>query len=97
MEPMYRGIPFSPQTTLTDSIGAADTVIPVADVSAFPDPPNYATIGTDSGGETIKYTAKAGSSLSGCTRGVEGIVGRVGESGDISDGNYGIRRTDRIS
>ena len=74
MEPMYRGIPFSPQTALTDSIGAADTVIPVSDVSAFPDPPNYATIGTDSGGETIKYTAKAGNSLSGCTRGVEGTA-----------------------
>ena len=87
MEPMYRGIPFSPQTTLTDSIGAADTVIPVADVSAFPDPPNYATIGTDSGGETIKYTAKAGSSLSGCTRGVEGTANAWG-SGSIIARNH---------
>lgn len=87
MEPMYRGIPFSPQTTLTDSIGAADTVIPVADVSAFPDPPNYATIGTDSGGETIKYTAKAGSSLSGCTRGVEGNAKAWG-SGSIIARNH---------
>ena len=87
MEPMYRGIPFSPQTTLTDSIGAADTVIPVADVSAFPDPPNYATIGTDSGGETIKYTAKAGNSLSGCTRGVEGTA-KAWPSGSVIGRNF---------
>lgn len=72
MEPMYRGIPFSPQTTLADSIGAADTIIPVADVSVFPDPPNYATIGIDEGGETISYAAKTDHALSGCTRGVEG-------------------------
>ena len=87
MEPMCRGIPFSPQTTLADSIGAADTVIPVADVSAFPDPPNYATIGTDSGGETIEYTAKAGNSLSGCTRGVEGTAKAWG-SGSIIARNH---------
>lgn len=72
MEPMYRGIPFSPQTTLTATIGAADTVIPVADASVFPDPPNYATIGIDADGETISYAAKADNALSGCTRGVEG-------------------------
>ena len=47
MKPMYYGIPFSPQATLTDTIGAADTIIKVSDVSAFPDAPNYATIGTD--------------------------------------------------
>ena len=46
MKPMYYGIPFSPQATLTDTIGAADTIIKVSDVSAFPDAPNYATIGT---------------------------------------------------
>lgn len=60
MKPMYYGIPFSPQATLTDTIGAADTIIKVSDVSAFPDAPNYATIGTDEGGETILYTAKTG-------------------------------------
>lgn len=87
MEPMYRGIPFSPQTTITDSIGAGDTVIPVADVSAFPDAPNYATIGTDTDGETIKYTAKTSSSLSGCTRGVEGTAKAWG-SGSIIARNH---------
>lgn len=95
MEPMYRGIPFSPQTALTDSIGAADTVIPVADVSAFPDPPNYATIGTDSGGETIKYAAKAGNSLSGCTRGVEGTAKSWG-SGSIIARNHTAKDMESI-
>ena len=87
MEPMYRGIPFSPQTTLSDSIGAGDTVISVADVSAFPDPPNYATIGTDAGGETIKYTAKTGSALSGCTRGVEGTA-KAWPAGSVISRNF---------
>lgn len=95
MEPMYRGIPFSPQTTLSDSIGAADTVIPVADVTVFPDPPNYATIGTDAGGETIKYTAKAGNSLSGCTRGVEGTA-KVWGSGSIIARNHTAKDMETI-
>lgn len=74
METMYGGIPFSPQTTLSDTIGAGDTVIPVADISAFPAAPNYATIGTDAAGETILYSAKTSTALSGCTRGVEGTA-----------------------
>ena len=87
MEPMYRGIPFSPQTVLTDTIGAADTIIPVDDVSVFPDAPNYATIGTDTAGETILYAAKAAGALSGCTRGVEGAAKAWG-SGTIIARNY---------
>lgn len=87
METMYPGIPFSPQTQLTDTIGAGDTIIPVADVSAFPDAPNYATIGTDADGETVKYTAKTTSSLSGCTRGVEGTA-KTWPSGSIIARNF---------
>ena len=71
---MYKGIPFSPQVALADGIGAGDTTIPVTDISAFPDAPNLATIGTDEDGETILYTAKTTDSLSGCTRGVEGLA-----------------------
>ena len=71
---MYKGIPFSPQVALADGIGAGDTTIPVTDISAFPDAPNLATIGTDEDGETILYTAKTTDSLSGCTRGVEGVA-----------------------
>lgn len=93
METMYSGIAFSPQTTLSDTIGAGDTVIPVADISAFPDAPNYATIGTDADGETILYSAKTTTSLSGCTRGVEGtakswpfgsVIGRNFTAKDLS-------------
>lgn len=69
---LYPGIAFSPQTTLADNIGAADTIIPVADVSCFPDGPNLATIGTDETGETVFYAAKTADALSGCQRGVEG-------------------------
>jgi hypothetical protein len=69
---LYPGIAFSPQTVLADNIGAADTIIPVADVSCFPDGPNLATIGTDETGETVFYAAKTADALSGCQRGVEG-------------------------
>ncbi len=50
---MYKGIPFSPQAALADNISESAAVIPVTDISAFPDAPNLATIGTDEGGETI--------------------------------------------
>ena len=69
---LYPGIAFSPQTALADNIGAADTIIPVADVSCFPAGPNLATIGTDETGETVFYAAKTADALSGCLRGVEG-------------------------
>lgn len=87
METMYGGIAFSPQTTLSDTIGAGDTVIPVADISAFPDAPNYATIGTDADGETILYSAKATTALSGCTRGVEGTA-KAWPSGSVIGRNF---------
>lgn len=91
LETMYEGLPFSPQTTLTNAISEAETVIPVADVSVFPDAPNYATIaGNDGDGETILYTAKTGSSLSGCTRGVEGTAKRW-DSGEIISRNWTAR------
>ena len=88
LETMYEGLPFSPQTTLTNAISKTATVIPVADVSVFPDAPNYATIaGNDGDGETILYTAKTGSSLSGCARGVEGVAKRW-DSGEIISRNW---------
>lgn len=87
MKAMYPGIPFSPQATLTDNIGAADTIIKVSDVSAFPDAPNYATIGTDEDGETIFYTAKTTAALSGCTRGVEGTA-KAWAAGELIGRNF---------
>ena len=74
MTALYPGIAFSPQAELTDNIGAADTVIPVSNTDAFPPAPNLATIGVDEEGETVLYTAKTGTALSGCQRGVEGAA-----------------------
>lgn len=74
MKPMYKGIPFSPPTTIANSINDADTTIEVTDGSMLPDGPNYAVIGTDESGEVISYAVKAGNTLSGCTRGVEGTA-----------------------
>ena len=84
---LYPGIPFSPQATLTNNIGAADTIIEVSDVSAFPEAPNLATIGTDEEGETILYTAKTGTALSGCQRGVEGTA-RAWTAGELIGRNF---------
>lgn len=72
--PMYKGMPFSPVTSLADSIGEADTTITVENGSALPDGPNLAVIGTDESGEVILYAVKAENTLSGCTRGVEGTA-----------------------
>lgn len=84
---LYPGIPFSPQATLTDNIGAADTIIPVSDVSMFPAAPNLATIGTDENGETILYAAKTANALSGCQRGVEGTA-KAWQMGEIIARNF---------
>lgn len=84
---LYPGIAFSPQVTLTDNIGEADTIIKVSDVSAFPEAPNLATIGIDEDGETILYTAKTEDALSGCRRGVEGAA-KVWSAGEIIGRNF---------
>ena len=63
---LYPGIAFSPQTVLADNIGAADTIIPVADVSCFPDGPNLATNGRNrflrrqDGGRPLRLPARRG-------------------------------------
>lgn len=87
MADLYTGIAFSPQATLTESIGEADTIIKISDTSAFPDGPNLATIGTDEDGETIQYAAKADGLLSGCTRGVEGTA-KAWNSGEVIARNF---------
>ena len=59
LEQMYTPQAFSPQTTLSQDIGASDTRIYVANVNVFPTPPTLATIGTDAASaETVKITAK---------------------------------------
>lgn len=59
LEQMYTPQAFSPQTTLSQDIGASDTRIYVASVNVFPTPPTLATIGIDAASaETVKITAK---------------------------------------
>lgn len=88
MEVMYKAIPFSPVTTLTESIGDGDTVIPVANVGAFPEAPNIAVIGgANEESETILYAAKTSNALSGCTRGVEGTA-KSWNKGETISRNY---------
>ena len=82
MQAMYPGIPFSPPAALTQTISETDTVIHVDNVDAFPDAPNYATIGTDEQAETIRYSAKGEGILSGCTRAVEGTA-KVWQTGEV--------------
>lgn len=74
MQTMYPGMPFSPSAKLANTIGEADTVIVIDNGAALPDAPNYATIGMDETGEVILYNVKAGNTLSGCVRGVEGTA-----------------------
>lgn len=84
---LYPGIAFSPQATLAENIGEADTIIKVSDVSAFPAAPNLATIGIDEDGETVLYTAKTADALSGCQRGIEGTA-KVWKAGEIIGRNF---------
>lgn len=59
LEQMYTPQAFSPQTALSQDIGASDTRVYVANVNVFPTPPTLATIGTDAASaETVKITAK---------------------------------------
>lgn len=84
---LYPGLPFSPQAALADSVGAADTILPVTDISAFPDAPNLATLGTEEDGETVLYTAKTDTALSGCVRGLEGAP-RTWPKGELIGRNF---------
>lgn len=71
---MYQAINNSPVTTLAAAITANSTTIEVVEASALPPAPNIATIGTDDTAELVLYTAKSGTSLTGCTRGFNGTT-----------------------
>ncbi|RGX53764.1 hypothetical protein DWV16_16185 [Anaerotruncus sp. AF02-27] len=87
LKTMYPAMPFSPQALLTQAIGAADTIIPVDNIDAFPAAPNLAVIGTDENAETICYAAKTDSALSGCVRGVEGTA-KEWQAGEVIARNF---------
>lgn len=74
LEQMYTPQAFSPQTTLSQDIGASDTRIYVTNVNVFPTPPTLATIGTDAASaETVKVTAK-GTNYIDVQRGLLGVA-----------------------
>lgn len=71
---LYPAIPNSPIAKLTSAITAQDTSITVDDATKLPDAPNLATLGSDENNETILYTGKSGNTLTGVTRGFEGVA-----------------------
>lgn len=71
MQQMYEPKPFSPETFLTGPIGIADTRFYVDDVSVFPVAPNYATLGTNEGGETVLYSAIGADYIDVTQRGID--------------------------
>lgn len=87
LEQMYKGIAFSPFTSLSRTVGTSDTIIYVEDEAVFPDAPNIATIGSDEQSETIIYSNKAEGQLSGCTRAVEGTA-KEWQTGEIIGRNF---------
>lgn len=89
LKTMYPGISFSPVTKLTAAINASDTVIPVENTENLPNGPNIATIGNDENAEVIIYATKTNTSLSGCTRGVEGVA-KEWQAGDPIARNWSL-------
>ncbi len=87
LKEMYKGIVNSPKAELLESVNATDTIIKVNNIEAFPEAPNIATIGSDETAETILYAAKTADSLSGCTRGLQGIA-KNWEAGEVIARNF---------
>lgn len=71
---MYPGKINSPITENTIAITATSTTITLMDASVLPDGPNIAVLGEEDDAETILYTGKAGNTLTGLTRGFQGIA-----------------------
>ena len=81
LETMYIGVNNSPKTTLTNGVTAADSSIAVADISAFPNAPNLATIGMGTDAEVIRYNGITGNTLTGIERGFGGTTANAWETG----------------
>ena len=81
---MYAGAINSPQTTLDGSHTDAVETITVVSTSVFPAAPNIATIGNSASSETILYTGKTGTTLTGVTRGWEGDAAEWADGAVIS-------------
>jgi hypothetical protein len=70
---MYPGLVNSPETTTTNDIDSADTLIYVLDPSRVPTAPNQMTLGTGTNAETVLVTEINDSALT-VTRGFQGIA-----------------------
>jgi hypothetical protein len=81
---MYAGAINSPQTTLDGTHTDAVETITVVSTSVFPAAPNIATIGNSASSETILYTGKTGTTLTGVTRGWEGDAAEWADGAVIS-------------
>ena len=73
LQTMYAGMVNSPETTITNSLGPADTTIYVLDPSRVPAPPNLMTLGTGTNAETVLVTGLSDNALT-VVRGYQGIA-----------------------
>lgn len=87
MATMYDGIVNSPVTTLSAGITIDATTLPLINASVVPAGPNICTIGTGEDAETILYTGKSGSDLTGVTRAFEGIA-KAWDAGTVVARNF---------
>lgn len=72
LKEMYKGIPNSPEATLTSDINSSQTTITVSDANIIPEVPNILVIGGNTDNpETVKVTGKNGNTLT-VERGFQG-------------------------
>ena len=87
LKEMYKGIPNSPEATLTSDINASQTTITVSDANIIPEVPNILVIGGNTDNpETVKVTGKNGNTLT-VERGFQGVP-RSWEAGTIVARNF---------
>ncbi len=87
LKEMYKGIPNSPEATLTSDINASQTTITVSDTNIIPEVPNILVIGGNTDNpETVKVTGKNGNTLT-VERGFQGVP-KSWEAGTIVARNF---------
>ena len=71
---MYLAKVNSPAATLAVALGIADVEATLTDIANLPAAPNLCTLGTGEDAETVLYTVKGATSISGLTRGFQGTA-----------------------
>ncbi|HIW31465.1 MAG TPA: DUF4795 domain-containing protein, partial [Candidatus Paenibacillus intestinavium] len=74
MKTMYPGMVNSPITELAADMTAGTDSITVLNGDALPIPPNLFVIGQGEFAETVLFTVKSGNTISGLTRGLQGVA-----------------------